>query len=177
MRLLGVLLLAACGSEGGGPDAAPADARVPTGDSALARLASSMEPGSWAELATDGIDQAFLATGGSSGFILGYAESMRWDPVSARGFYLGADHGGSYRFIAYEEATNAWTVLPLPPWYSNDGSSYSDAHGYDQIAIDPRGRRLFRRPYNGNQVHVYDLETGAWSALPDPPFAGEYGSC
>jgi hypothetical protein len=181
LRLLVLTLLPSCGDEP--PMSATADARPPITGSDLLDVVAQMQPGDWAELSTDDIGAALLGTGGSSGFIFGYAESMRWDPMSRRAFYLGSDHGGddSYRFVAFDEATNAWVRLPQPPWSvvpaGAPEGTYNDAHGYDQLAIDPPGRRLFRRPYNGNRVHVYHLDEGTWSALPDPPFAGEYGSC
>jgi MYXO-CTERM domain-containing protein len=145
--------------------------------SELEDAVATMTPGTWLELPTQNIAEALLDTGGSSNMIFGYAESMRWDPVSRQAFYLGSDHGGDYRFVAYRESDNSWVVKPFPSWYTAEPPNYSDAHGYDQTAVDPASRLLFRRPYNGNSVYVWDIDGEAWSQLPDPPFAMEYGSC
>jgi chitodextrinase len=154
----------------------------PPGTSALAVLAGSLAPGQWASLSTADIDPTLTNTGGSSNMIFGYADAMKWDPVSRRMLYLGSDHGGhatpgpnsTHRFVAYSEDTNAWSVLPTPPWASTNPvtGSYTDVHGYDKTAIHPQARRLYRNPFNSKRIHVYDLDTGAWSQLPDPPNTG-----
>src|SRR5262245_19822052 len=79
--------------------------------SPLSDLAARMKTGEWSELVTANT-AVFLKTGGSSDTIFGYSESMRLDPVARRAYYLGSDHGGpsfneAYRFVAYDEATNA----------------------------------------------------------------------
>jgi hypothetical protein len=146
--------------------------------SALSDLAGSMKAGEWRELTTQNILPVLTNTGGSSNMIFGYSESMRWDPVSRRAYYLGSDHGGdfneAYRFVCYDEATNTWIRLTQPPWSVSPPGSYYDAHGYDHTAIDPEGRKLYRRPYNSSTIRVYDIDAGTWSALPT---AGGSGCC
>jgi chitodextrinase len=152
------------------------------GTSALAQQAASLAPGQWATLVTNNINPTLTNTGGSSNMIFGYADAMKWDPVSRRMLYLGSDHGGNptpgpnsnFRFVAYSEATNAWSVLPNPPWAFTDWATgrYTDVHGYDKTAINAQARRLYRNPFNSKQIHVYNLDTGAWSLLPAPPDNG-----
>lgn len=150
---------------------------LPQQQSPLATLATSMQPGTWAELTTSGISTAFENTGGSSDLINSYADSFRFDPVTKCGFFLGSDHGGhptsepnpTYRHVKYCEATNEWSVLPNPPWVIVDATQYTDAHGYDFTTIDPLSRVLYRRPYNSSQIQRWNIDTGQWlTPLPLP---------
>ena len=138
----------------------------------MGRLAARMKPGSWAELKTSGIVEALRATG-ASGAIFGYSEDGAWDPETRRFLYLGGDHNGIPRFVAYSADENRWKTLPQPAWIGN-----GTKHGYDHNAIDPGSRTFYHFPF-GNKartVQKYDLARGEWSALPllDPP---EYVAC
>src|SRR5262245_7715259 len=75
--------------------------------SPLSDLASTLTPGSFAELKALGMGDEFTMTGGSSGNTLGYAESLKWDPVTGQLFYIGMDHNQTdgTRFLIYSEAT------------------------------------------------------------------------
>src|SRR5262245_44851759 len=67
---------------------------------AMGRLAAEMKPGTWAELKTLGIVDTLKATG-ASGAIFGYSEGGAWDPVGRRFLYVGGDHNGVAKFVAY----------------------------------------------------------------------------
>src|SRR5688572_5804419 len=140
--------------------------------SSLETVAAGMAHGSWVELITNGMDVTFRNTGGRSNMIMGYADSLKWDPVTKRAFFLGSDHGGfppshpnsGFRFVAYSESTNTWSVLSIPPWISTQ----SDLHGYDHTALDPLSRTLYKRPYNSSLIFTYGIDSGVWSQLPPP---------
>lgn len=142
--------------------------------SALATLAASMQPGTWATLSTTNITSALTNTGGSSNSIFGYSESSRWDPITRRNFYMGSDHGGGsapgpnagWRFVNFDDASNAWSILPTPPWLVFNDTTYNDAHGYDHTAINSAGRIIYRRPYNANEIRTFNIDTGAWGLAP-----------
>src|SRR5437016_6813223 len=61
-------------------------AGTPLGD-----LAASMQPGTWASLATNNINPTLVATG-ADGNSLGYTDDITYDPASQKFFYIGSDH-------------------------------------------------------------------------------------
>lgn len=152
----------------------------PQQQSALAILAASMQPGTWAELPTNGMVAAFTGTGGSTGIINPYGMTMVRDTIGKCSYYMGSDHGGNYtpgplatyRFVRYCELTNEWTVLPTPPWAVISSTTYTDAHGYHLTAINVVGRKIYRMPYNSAVVNVYNIDAGVWSVLPANPQEG-----
>ena len=56
---------------------------------ALASLAASLQPGTWAELTTNNIAPTLAFTGGASGITIAFSENGVWDPVSRQFFYIG----------------------------------------------------------------------------------------
>ncbi len=140
------------------------------------RTAITMDAGTWAAVATTGMMAAFGGTGGTDDIINTYSMELVRDPVDRCSYFLGSDHGGNptpgatatYRFVRYSELTNAWTVLPTPPWAHvlEVPDVYTDAHGYQLTAINVTGRKLYRLPYGRNIVRVYDLDLETWSELP-----------
>lgn len=141
--------------------------------SQLSDLALSLKPGTWGQLATSNIDAVLKNTGGSSNAINPYADKMVWDTQTASGYFIGSDHGGnactspqsSFRVGKFSAAANAWSIQPLPPWYTcPNPTGYADAHGYHKIAIDRTRRELYRQPYGSNDIHAMNLDTGLWSS-------------
>src|SRR5690242_20199239 len=89
--------------------------------SALATLAASMTPGTWAELVTNNIDPVLALTSGATGTTMTYADTAVWDPVTHQVFFIGGDHDPLVptkcpRFVSYTESTNTWQILPTPAW-------------------------------------------------------------
>jgi hypothetical protein len=109
---------------------------------ALADLAASMPPGSWAEL--PGPDIGVLAQGAHTGNVMPFAQSAHWDPVDQKLYFVGNDHNMSTTAFVYDEATNAWSQLGNP--------SMVVGHGYDHAALDVVGRRFFLREYGIGDV-------------------------
>lgn len=58
-------------------------------NSALARLAANLQPGSWAELETHGMTKELIASNGSYRTILEYADKAVWDSDSETLFFVG----------------------------------------------------------------------------------------
>ena len=139
-------------------------AGTPLGD-----LAVSMQPGTWATLTTNNINQTLSNTGGAAGSIFGYTEYIKWDRVGRRLYYMGSDHSGSStqqnfaRHVQYNEASNAWSILPQQSWAVF--SPGNGAHGYDHGAIDPVHRYFYWRRYNDLAVFRYNMDTGVWTAM------------
>jgi hypothetical protein len=66
------------------------------------------------------------------------------------------------KFISYSDVTNAWTVMPRPPW-----AKIGTNHGYDQNAIDVvRGQYYSREAYTSRTFWQYDIAAKTWSSLP-----------
>jgi hypothetical protein len=133
----------------------------------LGNLATSMPPGTWAELTTNNISASLTNTGGADGMTLSYAETAVWDPVSQQFFFVGGDHAPNPcypRFVSYTESTNTWQIRPQPAWFPcTPGSAM---HGYNHTAIDSVNGKLYHRPFNDPVVRKYDIASQAWTALP-----------
>src|SRR5262245_15243561 len=120
--------------------AEPAALKAPDRDSALARLAASMKPGTWAMLNKDGDDSGYgtKLTDSGVGGLFGYASKAAYDPVRRRVFFFGSGHHGKstpeyyaeiIKFIAYDVDTNRWTRLKTPQWYLDTGTKGGNSHG------------------------------------------------
>lgn len=131
----------------------------------IGTLAESMEPGSWAELQTTGL-QVMNAPegGGASGHILAYAHEFIWDPNSRKAFFVGGDHdGGPEKFVEYSAVNNAWSENSRPGWMSG---SNNQNHSYSYMGWDPRGRFWY-----GNKE--YDTASETWA---DHGWSGQHTS-
>lgn len=139
----------------------------PTTGSALASLAASMQPGTWAELVTSNISPV-LGQGDASGNIISYAMSSAWDPVGKRIYLQGQDHANTTGliFARYDETANAWADAgPIPN---------TQTHAYDHMTIDPVTRTLYLYKYlQPRTVASYPIGTsGPWADLNDFPQGG-----
>src|SRR5437660_1685221 len=100
---------------------------------ALSDLANSMQPGTWAELTTNNLNAAFdSGANGSSGVVDIKSEVLKWDPVGHRLYFIGGDASSNsttatMKHLQYDEATNAWSVLPQQSWFTKP-----TAHSFDQ---------------------------------------------
>src|SRR5262245_6153169 len=88
----------------------------------LSDVAMSMQPGTWVELTgMNGfkVGAGYILddqTGGDFRSILEFADKAVWDTVSKEVLYYGASHDWTVqRFIQYDESSNTWSSLPLPP--------------------------------------------------------------
>jgi len=135
----------------------------------LGDLATSMQPGSWVAVPQTNID-SILGHGTRKGNNLPYSMSGKWDSVTHRLHFLGADDGEPHIYhVYYDEATNSWVDLGF---LSGFGSA-PGIHGYDQLALDPVTRQLYFNPYGANpqgtKVYRYFLASnGPWN------FASQY---
>lgn len=139
---------------------------VAQGASALSQLASSMAPGSWAQLTTTDIKKALLSIsngGGVGGNNIPYANQMAWNSFSKQIQFAGSDHGASYMpEIIYDEATNSWSIAKA------EGLG-SGTHAYGQFQVRPdNGDRYTRHNGGGNTSEpAYRKMMGAtaWTRL------------
>lgn len=130
----------------------------------LADLAKSMQSGTWATLTTTNINTVLGDAQAISGYIIDYSEDLVWDPVTRRLFFLGGGHYASgtpvMKHVQYDEATNAWSVLPQQSWFVV-GSS----HAYDHLAIDPTHRHFYHRSPSQLVMHRWNIDTGVWTDM------------
>src|SRR5262245_38171579 len=80
----------------------------------LGTVASSMQPGTWAELTNMngwkmGAGYVIDERDGTNVNILVFADKAVWDPVNRRLLFQGGPHQGTSRAVQYDEQTNAWT--------------------------------------------------------------------
>ncbi len=146
--------------------------------SPLSDLAGSMQPGTFAELTSmSGWNSgAILSPSDISGctsgdYITSYADKAAWDPVSRRVLMLGQAHGVCYggRFVAYDDASNTWSIQPWPSQICQSGTSSSPCfdHAYDNNTVDPATGRFYYRAYGSSTV--LQFQGGSWTSLPSIP--------
>jgi hypothetical protein len=122
----------------------PPPAPPPLVGTALGNLASSMAPGTWAQLTVPNQD-ALLGMGSVSGSMLHYSNTMPWNPFSKVIEIVAEDHNyGSQRHVRYDVATNLFVLV------ANDaGLGNGPDHGYDHNTVNPYTGDLYHRMYSG----------------------------
>jgi hypothetical protein len=135
---------------------------TPCPGTALGSLAASMTPNSWAELTnTSGFNGGTIFTRCVHSS-LAYCNEAVWDSVDKRVYFIGSGHGdwsssNCIAFIQYNDATDTWSTLPKPPFYSEMH------HGYDHTAICVDRREIYHKTSGGENLYKYDMNTGQWS--------------
>ena len=116
----------------------------PLTSTALGTLAASMAPGTWAQLSVSN-QNTILGVGSVSGSMIGYSNSMPWNPFSKVIEIIGMDHNYSngLRHVRYDELTNQFILVQE----GIDGTGI--AHGYDHNTINPFTGDVYHRVYSG----------------------------
>jgi hypothetical protein len=157
LLLTSLVVLAVCACGGGGSasgDSTPApqaplptpttNAPPPLANTALGNLASSMAPGTWAQLNPANQD-ATLGVGNVSGTMIHFCNSMPWNPHSKVIEIIGMDHNwGMQRHVRYDERTNSFVLVA-----ADDGLGTQVQHGYDHNTVNPFTGDLYHRFYSG----------------------------
>src|SRR5205085_2031034 len=138
--------------------------RAIAASSQLQALAASMQPGSWAPLGTNNINQTLVATG-ADGHSLGYTDDITYDPTSGKFFYIGSDHNALSIFASYDSLTNTWQQLPRPSWMPKPTDyNHGMMHAYNHSALDASHGYFYHRPWNTFEVHRYNIATQTWDS-------------
>jgi hypothetical protein len=143
-RAIAALALTAVGAPLGAAE--PEAPKPPENSSALAKLAASLKPGTWAVLNKEGDGSGYgpKFTDSGIGGLYGYASKATYDPARRRVFFFGSGHHGQntpeyyaeiIKFIAYDVDANRWTRLKTPQWYLDTGSKGGNSHGYQYQTI------------------------------------------
>jgi len=129
----------------------------------LGDLAAQMQPDTWAELNTTGLDGGLLISDTNSGsYIIQYMDKATWDPITRQVLFIGGPHTGMPKFIVYSESSNIWRREPDAYWWR-------DIHGYQHNAINVAAGEFYHRPYDTTRVYKYKIATKTWSDLPPIP--------
>lgn len=151
----GTTATTACGGQGG--------------TSALAGLAASMAPGTWARLDAAGQDVT-LGVGSISGTMLHYCNTMPWNPVSGVIEILAMDHNyPTLRHARYVESSNRFVLVA-----DDAGLGTGTSHGYDHNAVNPHTGDLYHRRYGGfsGSINVARKALGSANFAPIASVAG-----
>jgi hypothetical protein len=144
----------------------------PTG-TFLATLAAAMAPNTWAQLVVPN-QNAVLSDVGVSGSMIGYSNTMPWNPVSKVIEILGSDHVGAtpnLHHVRYDPAANQFVLVQAAPAIPGIG------HGYDHNTLNPFTGDFYTRLYGGggsvSTVAVMRKAQGASSFVSIPSFTGQ----
>lgn len=169
-----------------------------TGETALSAAANAMLPGQWCELNTTNFNggrstkgdilksfsgETISIQGGpstncgcsSNGSIFEYADGAAWNPVARALMFIGTPHPGCPKFVKYDEQTNSWSTLPLPPesmvgdydvCSSGQGPGNLISHAYDHNAVDPVTGDFYHHFYNTARFIRFSQSSQTWNELP-----------
>lgn len=134
------------------------------GGTSLGDLAASMAPGTWAELATNGLSRDLLYESSTGRWVTQYNDRANWNPVTNQFWHVGAGHLSPGKFLSYDDATNTWSEKS----YASFGIQSS--HTYEHATIDPATGSLYLRSreknYGGKTVWKYSSGTDGWTEIP-----------
>lgn len=144
-------------------------------ETALAKVARKMKPGSWQVLETDGLTPE-LRKSVRGLDIMGWTDDAHWDSKSGQLFYMGLRI--ERRFIAYSADKNAWRRIELPADHEPAGSPRVGSrfgHIYSNNACDPDKGRFYHLyhgagpdagPERAGGISYFDTATEKWTRLP-----------
>lgn len=134
-------------------------------NSALAVLAASMSPNSWASFSTMGTLSPSIIQPGDSPIDTFFGRGF-YDTVAKKVVGIAQAHGTTYdsREIEYDVAANTWSSGPTPP--IPNGSGANPSHGYYNTTTDwLTGDRYFHVYGGRNQKRK--ANGGAWGNIDD----------
>jgi hypothetical protein len=138
------------------------------GSSALASLAATMAPGSWANFACGNLSNATLyayTPGGTLGILNNFGNRLVWDAAHRKIQYAASAHtggavvAGAGGLATWDDTTNQWSRETY------NWSSENPGHSYHHVAVNPGNGDLYFRSFNSRSIYrrVYG-QTGqaAW---------------
>lgn len=136
-------------------------------DTYLAEQAAMLPVSEWVELTVSGLSSGMFIAGSTN--VLDYMDKAGYDALNKQIRFFGQAHYDDQRFIQYDEAGNAWSVLVDPPW--DDGGSSTPSfigHGYQHNTIDPITGDQYYARFNDTTIHRREFATGSWTTLTRP---------
>jgi hypothetical protein len=131
-----------------------------TFSSVLSSLAASLSERTWVKLPSN----SSLNGLSMDNSLLYYTDSGVWDPVKRQVAWVGGPgtccaNPAIYKRIAYDEATDTWTIATTP--FTGSG------HGYDANALDPNTGIHFFGWWSNTNIRRWNGYT--WGMLPPHP--------
>lgn len=141
---------------------------APSVHSELEALAGTMAAGSWATLTStfpSTLANLLDATNGKR--ITEYADKAVWDSVRKKIYFTGGGHSASsgtpsyVKTIVYDDATNTWSDLGVPPWYTPPNGGAVHAYQHNAYANSVH----YYLNFGGTTLRTRNVLTDAWSTL------------
>jgi hypothetical protein len=131
------------------------------GKTELSKLATSMRPGTWAELKTEKPKGLWSAPKPSKGLHIGtWSDDAHWDSRTGQFLFFGVRQ--TRKFVAYSEEKNTWRVIPFAGKPNAPELRQRFGHQYSCNSLDPERSRFYTGGYR------YDIRTDRWKKLPPP---------
>ncbi len=132
------------------------------GKTELSKLASTMEPGTWAVLNVETPKGLWSAPPPSKGLHIGtWSDDAHWDSRTGQFLYFGVRQ--TRKFVAYSEEKNAWHVIEFDKQPNAPEVPQRFGHQYSCNSFDPERSRFF------TYTHFYDVQKNTWGQFPNPP--------
>ena len=140
--------------------------------STLSNVANSMQPGTWAQLNTNGFNTNYLLypNGPNTNITTQFFGEGTWDPTSKKVLFLGAGHYNYSQLHVYSDSTNTWTRGKNVP---NAPTGFG--HGYNHNAIDINGRVLGFIYVKPTEILFKQYNIGANIWTEKPPTSNDGG--
>lgn len=134
----------------------------PSGPTALSTAAAALAAGQWATFTPNypSTLTALINAGGGKR-IVEYADKMTWDATRKKIYFTGGGHGQDEKTIVYDDATNTWSDLGTPPWYTPQPGNA--IHGYQHNAF-ANGVQYYGI-FASRTVRTRNVETNTWSTI------------
>ncbi len=145
---------------------------TPSWGSTLSDVANSMQPGTWAQLNTNGFNTNYLLypNGPNTNITTQFMGEGTWDPITKKVLFLGAGHYNYSQLHVYSESTNAWTRGTNPP-----GAPIGFGHGYNHNALSVSNRILGFIQVQPTEIRFkqYNIGANIWTEKSSTPNDGE----
>jgi hypothetical protein len=141
---------------------------TPRANTYLAGVVAGMSVGAWTQLTVSGLVSSMFVSGNGNN-TLDYIDKGCYDPINRQARWIAHAHLGDQRYYQYDEATNAFSVLPDPSF--DDGGSGQPSwigHGYQHNAMDPATGDHYYARFNNTTIHRLTRATGVWTTLTRP---------
>jgi hypothetical protein len=135
----------------------------PPSTSVLGSLASSMAPGTWAQVAGTNQNAVLGSQTGASGSMIFYCSYFPWNPVARRIEIVGQDHlyGLPQSYARYDDNLNAFVLAAADDGVISAGST--PAHGYGTTHVNPFTGDLYHHKAPGptTSIDVWKCASGS----------------
>jgi hypothetical protein len=130
------------------------------GKTELSKLATSMEPGTWAELKMEPSKGIWSAPKPSKGLHIGtWSDDGHWDSRTGQFIYFGVRQ--TRKLIAYSEEKNVWRNISFEGKPDAPELNQQFGHQYSCNSLDPIRSLYYTYSWS------YNIREDTWSKLPD----------